>query len=62
MVLVLFIIFAVFALYAFNHLANLLCVKRELSKEKQTVVFRWFNVLITIWLISSYWDLLMTIK
>ncbi|HEX7064774.1 MAG TPA: hypothetical protein VF199_06875 [Bacillales bacterium] len=62
MVLIVFIIFAVFTLYAFNHLANILCVKRELSKERQTVVFRWFNVLITIWLVSSYWDILLALQ
>ncbi|HEX6922973.1 MAG TPA: hypothetical protein VF149_04050 [Bacillales bacterium] len=60
--LIVFIIFAVFALFGFNHLANLLCVKRELPKERQIIVFRWFNVLITIWLVSSYWDLLLTVK
>lgn len=62
MELIFFIIFAVMALFAFNHLANLLCEKRELSKERQTTVFRLFNVLITIWLISSYCDILLSVK
>lgn len=62
MVLIFFIIFAVAALFAFNHLANLLCEKRDLSKERQATVFRMFNVLITIWLVSSYWDILLSVK
>ncbi|HET7628163.1 MAG TPA: hypothetical protein VFK44_07220 [Bacillales bacterium] len=62
MVLVVFVIFAVFALLAFNHLANTLCVKKNLSKDKQKVVFRWFNVLVTIWLVSSYCDIFLSIQ
>lgn len=61
MILIIFIVFAILALIAFNHLANLLCVKRELPKEKQVAVFRWFNILITIWLVSSYWDIMLNI-
>ncbi|HET7656658.1 MAG TPA: hypothetical protein VFK37_00070 [Bacillales bacterium] len=62
MVLFIFIFFAILALIAFNHLANQLCIKRDLPKERQVLVFRWFNVLITIWLVSSYWDILLNVK
>lgn len=60
MMLVFYFIAAVFILYAYNHLANKLCIKKEIPEERQPVVFRWFNVCITIWLISSYVDIFFT--
>lgn len=61
MVLIIFMVFAVFALYTFNNMANALCVKKELSEEQQPIIFRWINVLVAILLISSYVKILLVV-
>jgi hypothetical protein len=55
-----FIPLAVIILFSINKLTNTLCVQREIPEEKQPTVFRTINVLITILLISSYFEVLFT--
>lgn len=55
-----FIPLAVVILFSINKLTNTLCVQREIPEEKQPTVFRTINVLITILLISSYFEVLFT--
>ncbi|MBA2874802.1 hypothetical protein [Thermaerobacillus caldiproteolyticus] len=55
-----FIPLAVVILFSINKLTNTLCVQREIPEEKQPGVFRTINVLITILLISSYFEVLFT--
>ncbi|WP_027409028.1 hypothetical protein [Anoxybacteroides tepidamans] len=55
-----FIPLAVVILFSINQLTNTLCVQREIPEEKQPSVFRTINVLITILLISSYFEVLFT--
>ncbi|HZH59140.1 MAG TPA: hypothetical protein VEY70_06145 [Metabacillus sp.] len=60
LVLIFFILFAVFILFYINKLTNTLCLVREIPEDRQTKVFRTINVLITILLISSYIEVLYT--
>ncbi|MCZ0755990.1 hypothetical protein [Anoxybacillus sp. J5B_2022] len=55
-----FIPLATVILFSINQLTNALCVQREIPEEKQPTVFRTINVLITILLISSYFEVLFT--
>lgn len=55
-----FIPLAIIILFSINQLTNTLCVQREIPEEKQPTVFRTINVLITILLISSYFEVLFT--
>lgn len=55
-----FIPLATIILFSINQLTNTLCVQREIPEEKQPTVFRTINVLITILLISSYFEVLFT--
>lgn len=55
-----FIPLAVVILFSINQLTNTLCVQREIPEEKQPTVFRTINVLITILLISAYFEVLFT--
>ncbi|GLH63724.1 MULTISPECIES: hypothetical protein [Parageobacillus] len=55
-----FIPLAVIILFLINQLTSRLCVQREIPEEKQPSVFRTINVLITILLISSYFEVLFT--
>ncbi|MBB5325365.1 hypothetical protein HNQ34_002465 [Anoxybacillus tepidamans] len=55
-----FIPLAIVILFSINQLTNTLCVQREIPEEKQPTVFRTINVLITILLISSYFEVLFT--
>ncbi|ASF38705.1 MULTISPECIES: hypothetical protein [Halobacillus] len=56
-----FILYALVILFVFNSLTHSLCLKTKMSNEKQTRVFRTINVLITILLISSYVEVLITL-
>ncbi|PYZ98844.1 hypothetical protein CR205_09815 [Alteribacter lacisalsi] len=49
-----FVLFAAFYLFAINSMTNTLCIQKEISEEKQPKVFRTINVLIMILLTSSY--------
>nr|WP_253958083.1 hypothetical protein [Metabacillus halosaccharovorans] len=60
LVIIFFILFAVFILFYINKLTNTLCLVREIPEDRQTKVFRTINVLITILLISSYIEVLYT--
>ncbi|SEB09366.1 hypothetical protein SAMN05421743_11647 [Thalassobacillus cyri] len=53
-----FILYALIILFIINSLTHSLCMKTNMSKEKQPRVFRTINVLITILLISSYVEVL----
>jgi hypothetical protein len=55
-----FIPLAVIILFLINQLTYRLCAQREIPEEKQPIVFRTINVLITILLISSYFEVLFT--
>lgn len=55
-----FIPLAGIILFYINNLTNMLCVQKEIPEEKQPIVFRTINVLITILLISSYIEILFT--
>ncbi len=55
-----FIVLAIFILYFINKLTNSLCIQKEMPEERQRMVFRTINVLITILLVTSYMELLLT--
>ncbi|MRX71463.1 hypothetical protein GJU40_04650 [Bacillus lacus] len=55
-----FILLAVFIIFYINKLTNALCLVREIPEERQPGVFRTINILITILLISSYVEILLT--
>ncbi|MDX8045712.1 hypothetical protein SH601_06890 [Gracilibacillus sp. S3-1-1] len=55
-----FILIAFFILFIFNSLTMRLCLKTEMSQEKQPNVFRTINILITILLVSSYIEVIYT--
>lgn len=57
---ILFIPVAVFILFYINKLTNSLCEQKEIPEERQEGVYRTINVLITILLISSYVDILLS--
>jgi hypothetical protein len=57
-----FIIFAVFILFNINKLTNSLCIQKEIPEEKQPKVFQIINILVTILLISSYVEILYSVK
>ncbi|WP_138419782.1 hypothetical protein [Aquibacillus sediminis] len=57
---IIFAIFALFVLFIFNSLTYRLCLRTEMSQERQPNVFRTINILITILLISSYVEVLYT--
>ncbi|WP_064098619.1 hypothetical protein [Sutcliffiella horikoshii] len=56
----LFVLVAIFILFYINKLTNALCVQKEIPEDRQPKVFRTINVLITILLISSYVDILLS--
>ncbi|MGV3489022.1 MAG: hypothetical protein ACO1OC_10605 [Tuberibacillus sp.] len=58
MIIMAFIIFAVIALFAFNGMSIALCDIKELPEDHQRRFIRTVNFLITILLISSYFELL----
>ncbi|OQP03507.1 hypothetical protein [Saccharococcus caldoxylosilyticus] len=55
-----FIPLAVIILFLINQLTSNLCTQRQIPEEKQPSIFRMINVLITILLISSYFEVLFT--
>jgi len=55
-----FIPLAVAILFLMNQLTHSLCAQRDIPEEQQPAVFRTINVLITILLISSYFEVLFT--
>ena len=57
---IVFAFFALFVLFIFNSLTHRLCLRTEMSQEKQPNVFRTINILITILLVSSYVEVLYT--
>jgi hypothetical protein len=59
-IFIVFIVFAILILYYINKLTNTLCIQKEIPEERQHMVFRTINVLITILLISSYVEILYT--
>jgi len=58
MIIITFILFAVISLFAFNGLSIALCNKRDIPEDHQRRFIKTVNVLITILLITSYFDLL----
>lgn len=58
--LFIFAIFALFILFIFNSMTNALCLQKEIPEERQPIVFRTINVLITILLTSTYVKILFT--
>lgn len=54
MMVLLFSFFAFFIYTLFNTLTNHLCVKKDMSYEKQLYVYRTVNIYTTILLASSY--------
>ncbi|WP_154306603.1 hypothetical protein [Metabacillus lacus] len=60
MIVYYFILLAVFIIFYINKLTNALCLVREIPEERQPGVFRTINILITILLISSYVEILLT--
>ncbi len=56
--IIFFVPFALLILFVFNSLTHSLCLKTEMSNEKQPKVFRTINILITILLLSSYFEVL----
>jgi hypothetical protein len=58
--LLLYFPFAVIILFTINNLTNNLCIIKEIPEERQPKVFRTINVLITILLITSYVEILLT--
>lgn len=57
---IVFIIISVFILYKINQLTDTLCLHKEIPEEKQPEIFRTINVLVTILLISSYIEILLS--
>ncbi|OKO89304.1 hypothetical protein FP515_03690 [Geobacillus thermoleovorans] len=55
-----FIPLAAMILFLVNQFTHLLCAQRDIPEEHQPAVFRTINVLITILLISSYFEVLFT--
>ncbi|CAM3956424.1 hypothetical protein NSQ51_03275 [Geobacillus sp. FSL K6-0789] len=55
-----FIPLAVAVLFFLNQLTHSFCAQRDIPEEQQPAVFRTINVLITILLISSYFEVLFT--
>lgn len=49
-----FIIYALFILLIFNSMTQNFCIKLEMNQTKQTIVFRFINIMILILLVSSY--------
>lgn len=49
-----FVPYALFILFLFNSLTYNLVLRTEMSQEKQPLVFRTINILITILLLSFY--------
>jgi len=58
MIIIAFIIFAVISLFAFNGMSVALCNRREIPEDHQKRFIRTINLLITILLLSSYFELL----
>lgn len=55
---IIFTLFALFILWIFNSLTHKLCLRTNMSQERQPTVFRTINISITILLISSYYEVL----
>jgi len=49
-----YIAFAIIILFCVNKMTNSLCEQKEIPEERQHMVFRTINILITILLVSSY--------
>ncbi|MFB6465226.1 hypothetical protein ACE38V_00265 [Cytobacillus sp. Hz8] len=60
MISIFFIMVSFFILYQINSLTNTLCLQKEIPDEKQPKVFRTINILVTILLVSSYFEILFT--
>lgn len=54
------VFFALFNLFLFNSMTNALCLQKEIPEERQPIVFRTINILITILLTSTYVKILFT--
>lgn len=55
-----FIVMAVVILYYVNKMTNSLCIQKEIPEERQNKVFRTINILMTILLVSTYMENLLT--
>ncbi|MBO1625856.1 hypothetical protein COE15_07275 [Bacillus cereus] len=55
---IVFVTFALIVLFYTNFLTHTLCVRKQLSENRQTNAFRVINVCITILLISSYIEII----
>ncbi|MDP4083939.1 MAG: hypothetical protein Q8934_04905 [Bacillota bacterium] len=58
--ILIFIVFAIFTLFYVNKMTNSLCIQKEIPEDRQHIVFRTINVLITILLVSSFLEILLT--
>ncbi|WP_027963844.1 hypothetical protein [Halalkalibacillus halophilus] len=54
--LLFYVPFAIFVLWAFNSMTQKFCTKSEMSSEKSSRVYRTINVSMLILLISSYYE------
>lgn len=54
MIFVFYIFFIILVVFSYNGLVHKLCIKREIPEERRPGIFRTINILMTIWLISSY--------
>ncbi|WP_034303354.1 hypothetical protein [Bacillus sp. 123MFChir2] len=62
LVTIIFIAFAVIVLTYINLMTHTLCQQKEMSDRRQSSVFRFINVCITILLISSYIEIIFHVK
>jgi succinate dehydrogenase/fumarate reductase cytochrome b subunit len=61
MIIFVFIIFAIVTLFTFNGLSVLFCDKRNIPENYQKKFIRTINFWITLLLVSSYFDLLISL-
>ncbi|PEA54247.1 hypothetical protein CON64_14120 [Bacillus pseudomycoides] len=61
-IIITFIVFAFIVLMYTNLMTHTLCQQKEMSDRRQTSVFRFINVCITILLISSYIEIIFHAK
>ncbi|MGG2066790.1 MULTISPECIES: hypothetical protein [unclassified Bacillus (in: firmicutes)] len=62
LVTIIFIAFALIVLVYTNFMTHTLCQQKQMSDRRQTGVFRFINVCITILLISSYIEIIFHAK
>ncbi|MEI4831554.1 hypothetical protein WAX78_19175 [Bacillus sp. FJAT-53711] len=62
LVTMIFIAFALIVLVYTNFMTHTLCQQKQMSDRRQTGVFRFINVCITILLISSYIEIIFHAK